>query len=95
MAQSGPSVFLERRTYRQRRLRDAARLIPIVGAVLLLLPLLGQEGGTSDRQTTGVGIYVFGVWLGLIVFSAATARALSRRLDTGETDGARAADPEA
>ena len=32
-----PSLFLERRTYRRRRLMDAARLLPLLG---LLLPQL-------------------------------------------------------
>jgi len=93
MAQSGPTVFLERRTYRRRRLRDAARLVPLIGAVLLILPLLGQQEAGAQRATTGVGIYVFGVWLGLIVFSAVTARALSRGMGSGEADE-QAADPE-
>lgn len=93
MARSGPTVFLERRTYRRRRLRDAARLVPMIGAVLLVLPLLGQQEGGAERATTGVGIYVFGVWLGLIVFAAVTARALSRGMGRAEA-GEQAADPE-
>jgi len=93
MVQPGVSVFLERRTYRRRRLRDAARLLPIVGAVLLILPLLGQAGGTSDRETSGVWFYVFGVWLGLILISAVASRALGRDLPGDATDE-QAPDPE-
>ncbi len=33
-------LFLARAPYRRRRLRDAARLLPVVGGFLLLLPLL-------------------------------------------------------
>jgi hypothetical protein len=35
----GP-VFLARRTYRQRRLADAARMLPLAAGVLMALPLL-------------------------------------------------------
>lgn len=38
---TGP-LFLARADYRRRRLRDAARLLPVVGALLMLLPLLWQ-----------------------------------------------------
>ena len=93
MAQPGVPVFLERRTYRQRRLHDAVRILPIAGVVLLLLPLLGQEGGTSNRETSGVGLYIFGIWLGLIVIAAVAARALRRSLPADPRDE-QAPDPE-
>ena len=55
------SVFLERRSYRRRRMGDAAVLLPLFGTVLLLIPLLWQsaEGGA---RTTDVMLYIFGVW---------------------------------
>ena len=58
-------VFLERSSYRQRRLRDAARMLPVFGIVLMLFPLLSGAGLTS-----GVGVYLFGVWILLIAVSA-------------------------
>jgi len=65
-------VFLERQSYRRRRLSDAARLMPVVGLVLLILPILW-----ADRATTAGGIvYIFTVWAGLI----AATRLISRRL---------------
>ena len=33
-------VFLERQAYKRRRMRDLARAVPIIGAVLLSIPLL-------------------------------------------------------
>lgn len=67
------SVFLERESYRRRRLMDAARLLPIFGVLLFLLPLLWPEPAPSEAGAdTGVAmsgaiIYVFSVWIGLIV----------------------------
>ena len=69
-------VFLARATYRQRRMRDAAALLPILGALLFALPLLwiGQNGGGA--RTSYVMIYVFTVWAGLVILSAAITRIL-------------------
>lgn len=64
-------VFLQRAGYRQRRLRDAARMMPFVGLVLWLLPLSWSVGPTSDGGVGANGlIYIFGIWLLLIVGSA-------------------------
>lgn len=60
-------LFLARRTYRQRRLADAARMLPVAGAVLVCLPLLWRGGGWM--ATTAVMFYVFGLWLVLAVIS--------------------------
>ncbi len=86
-------VFLERRGYRRRRVMDAARVLPVVGAFLLLMPLLwaGAHGGVAS--TAGAGIYVFAVWGGLIGAAGLFARALTRPAppeeggDTGEGRG--------
>ena len=37
-------VFLERRAYHKRRMRDLARAVPIIGAVLISIPLLWPQG---------------------------------------------------
>ncbi|MBW3242767.1 hypothetical protein KUV57_08680 [Epibacterium sp. DP7N7-1] len=70
--------FVERRTYRRRRLMDIARLAPLVGALLFLVPLLWpeqhlSEGGGHDAGSSmsTAMIYIFGVWIGLILFSVA------------------------
>jgi peptidoglycan/LPS O-acetylase OafA/YrhL len=70
----GP-LFLARAPYRRRRLRDAARLLPVVGAFLLLLPLLWAPDSTMTL-TSGDVIYFFLVWLGLIGLAAAFALGL-------------------
>ena len=53
-------MFLERESYRRRRLGDAARLGPFTGLVLLLLSGLWTT-------TAGAMIYIFVVWAILIV----------------------------
>ncbi|WP_371168130.1 hypothetical protein [Aliiroseovarius sp. 2305UL8-7] len=58
-------LFLARQSYRRRRLEDAARLLPVLGAFLFLLPLLAPGAGTA-RQ----GLFLFGAWFGLIVATA-------------------------
>jgi len=60
-----------REGYRRRRAQDAARLLPILGAFLVLLPVLWGGGGTRS----GI-IYIFVVWLGLIIVAAVLARVL-------------------
>jgi hypothetical protein len=69
-------VFLERANYRQRRLQDMARLLPVLAAVLFVLPLIWKLAGNDGRGTSDVVIYLFVVWSGLI----AVAAIISRRL---------------
>ena len=58
-------LFLARATYRRRRLRDAARLLPVVGVFLLAQPLLWPQGGAGP-----VVVFVFVVWALLIGLAA-------------------------
>ncbi|WP_044043316.1 hypothetical protein [Octadecabacter antarcticus] len=80
--------FLDRDSYRQRRFRDAARWLPILAAVLMLLPLMWPRD-TPDQSLTSSGIiYLFGLW----VFLVALAFLLSRVLRFSEAldgDGGR------
>ena len=73
--ESGP-VFVEKRTYRRRRLVDAARMLPLLGVVLLCIPLLWIEPGAAPTRTTHVMIYFFGVWFFLAVVSGIISRHL-------------------
>ena len=66
-------LFLARAVYRRRRLRDAARLLPFLGVLLLLLPALGREGGRGSEAA----IYVFAVWAVLILAAALLAPGLA------------------
>lgn len=66
----GPTPgFAERRTYRRRRIADAARLLPVLGAALLALPLFWTVEGAPPVRTTFVFFYVFGVWAILVALS--------------------------
>ena len=69
-------VFLERASYRQRRLQDVARLLPVLAAVLFALPLIWKLVGNDGRGTSDVMIFLFVIWSGLI----AVAAIISRRL---------------
>lgn len=72
MNRSEDPLFLTRSTYRRRRLMDAARLFPVIGGVLFVLPVLWASGsGTAS----GV-LYLFGVWALLIACTAAFSRRL-------------------
>ena len=76
MKRPQPPLFLERRAYRRRRAMDAARLLPVVGAVLLLIPLLWAPQLTEAPDTAVGGQYIFAVWLGLIVAAFLVTRKL-------------------
>ncbi len=75
MRRPRPPIFLERRSYRQRRLRDAAHMLPLLGLALWALPLLFAADGVP-AQTSRALLYIFGVWVGLVAAAAALARAL-------------------
>jgi len=68
---TGGRLFLERRGYRQRRIIDAARILPIVGLLLWLVPLIwpdaGEGGAIGTAQAT---LYVFAIWVVLIAAGA-------------------------
>ena len=73
MGQTPRPLFLARGTYRQRRLRDAARLLPILGGLLWMIPLLWPRG--PDGQLVSVALlYIFGVWAGLIGLACVLSR---------------------
>ncbi|SLN75274.1 hypothetical protein [Ruegeria meonggei] len=66
-----PSLFLERQSYRRRRLTDAARLLPVLGAALIAIPLLWPSG---DAVQDGIPLssailYIFSCWVVLIAAS--------------------------
>jgi hypothetical protein len=76
-------LFLERRTYRRNRLQDAARLLPVLGAVLIFAPIFIRDtaalpGDGVPSDLTQWLIYYFVVWIGLIAISAALSRALTQ-----------------
>lgn len=71
-------LFLERRTYRLNRLQDAARLLPILGLVLIFTPIFIRGTGVEAGSVSATLVYYFVIWLGLIVLAAIVSRAVAR-----------------
>lgn len=71
-------LFLERETYRRTRLMDAARILPVAGFVLILLPVLWTQSGRMG--TAGEALYLFALWLGLVIAAALLSRPLRAAL---------------
>lgn len=70
-------LFLARRSYRRRRMRDAARLLPVFGGFAVFLPVLWSPATTGTRDTAPDGIYLFAVWALLVAAAALMAPGLS------------------
>lgn len=70
-------LFLRPASYRRRRRRDAARLLPFVGIFLVLLPILWAPVAGFERSTATDGIFLFAVWAGMIAAAFAIARSLA------------------
>jgi hypothetical protein len=89
MAERRAPVFLARRSYRRRRLIDTARLLPVVGAVLFLVPLLWEAGAPGAAGALAQrAVYIFAVWFALVAAAAALSRALEPEdLDSSERGG--------
>ena len=89
MKRPGLPLFLQRRPYRRRRKIDAARLLPVFGAFLLLLPMLWDPVARGSRGTVHDGLYLFVVWAGLIAVARLLAPSLTveERPKTDEADG--------
>jgi hypothetical protein len=69
-------LFLKRRSYRLRRMRDASRLLPIFGTFLIMLPAFWSPGSGAGADTAADGLYLFAVWFLLILAAAALAPGL-------------------
>lgn len=98
MKQPRAPLFLERQSYRRRRLMDAGRILPVAGFLLVLLPALWTSG--RGGHTAGEAIYLFGLWLALILAAALLSRPLRAALEREATqpppaDPAEPADPPA
>lgn len=79
-------VFLGRHSYRRRRWRDAARLLPVLGFVLLLVPLMWPRGQVGNATAL---IYIFAVWAGLVLAAFVLGRHIRSGAegdDTGDQD---------
>lgn len=84
MARPPEPMYLERQTYRRRRLEDAARFLPWLGAVLLIFPALWADGGPADAPGTAArGLYIFTAWAVLVLVAALLSRRLMRQDRSG------------
>lgn len=68
--------FLERSSYRQRRLRDAARILPLFATVLMFLPLMWPRAEPDQSLTSTGMVYLFGLWAVLVIVAFALSRVL-------------------
>ena len=72
-------LFVERQIYRRRRLMDAARLLPLLGVMLWLVPLLWRDAPGGGVATSGALVYIFGVWALLVLAAGMIAYRLPGR----------------
>ena len=82
MPPSREPLFLARQNYRRRRISDAARLLPFLGGILFMQPLLAS--GQGGNGTVGWLVYVFMMWLLLIIIAAILSRNLAATRPEGE-----------
>ena len=89
MSRKPRPLFLERRSYRRRRLADAARVLPMLGLVLILVPILWLPAATPEPDTGRGGVYLFAVWFVLILAAFGLSRVLPAEDDTkpGDEEG--------
>jgi hypothetical protein len=80
------SVFLQRSSYRQRRLRDGAKLVPFLGVILLAIPLAWSSDEVGEKVGASGWLYVFGVWVVLIVLTAILSSRLRYEATGSDTD---------
>lgn len=84
MTRPGAPLFLARKSYRRRRMMDAARLLPLAGLFALMLPILWQPQLSPEPDTSFGLVYVFCVWALLIVAARGLARVI---MDTPPGEG--------
>ncbi len=69
---------LAQRAYRRKKIKDAALVLPLLGAFLLASPFITIFA--TDGYIFGLPlpfIYIFGVWLFLVIAARRMARLLS------------------
>lgn len=84
-------LFLERRTYRRNRMQDAARLLPVLGLILIFGPIFIRDDAAGEALTLSGGlVYYLVIWAGLIVLAALVNRSLMQMTgpDTPNEDDA-------
>lgn len=72
-----PTVFHERRTYRKRRVMDAARVTPVLALILWIIPMIWPQEGDGSVSSATALIYIFFVWAGIILLTWGLSRLLA------------------
>lgn len=89
-------LFLERASFRRRRLGDAARVLPVLAALAVMLPVWWLPRSFSFAAGA---IWLFGLWAALILavwlLHRALIRAEAATLNAGTAGTAMAASAEA
>ena len=62
---------------RQNRVQDFARALPVLGVLLIMLPLIWPQG-TEGARTSGAMIYLFPIWAALILLGGLLSLLLRR-----------------
>mgnify|MGYP006310490859 CR=1 FL=1 len=70
-------LFVERQTYRLRRLRDAARALPVLAVMLWMVPIF-WAGADRPVSASGALTYLFGTWLLLGLAAGVLIRVIER-----------------
>lgn len=86
--------FLERAGYRQRRMRDGARLLPLFAIVMMILPLMWPRETPDQSLTSTSMVYLFSLWAGLVVVAFILSRVLRFSAFAADDDEARKASAE-
>jgi hypothetical protein len=82
-------VFLERGSYRRRRLLDALRLVPVLGVILWMIPVVWPEGsvvGAEPVRMSRALFYIFGIWCVMIALAAVLSLLLPARTSSEDKD---------
>lgn len=78
-------LFLERRSYRRRRIMDGLRMLPFLCALLWVVVPIMWPNGADPRSATALSSalwYIFAIW----VLAITASFALWRRLRDTDTD---------
>ena len=83
------AAFLEKRSYRLRRLMDAVRLLPFLGLALWLVPLMWPlpAGDAAPMPMSSALLYLFGIWV-LLVLGCLALWGRTRNRPDAAPDGA-------
>ena len=81
-ADTNEKLIRDANAARTQRLNDAALVLPFVGIVLILIPVIWPAADAVDpapgTSTSTALIYLFLVWLGLIGFAAILASLIKK-----------------